>query len=61
MTFVVANNHFQGKAAVNALQLVHLLTKSKVKVPEPLRSHYPQLDAIATEPAREPTLFPLRR
>ena len=59
VTFVVANNHFQGKAAVNALQLVHLLTKSKVKVPEPLRSHYPQLDAIATEPAKEPTLFPL--
>jgi uncharacterized protein YecE (DUF72 family) len=59
VTFVVANNHFQGKAAVNALQLVHLLTNHKVKVPETLRSHYPQLDAIAAEPAKEPTLFPL--
>ena len=59
VTFVIANNHFQGKAAVNALQLVNLLTKSKVKVPEPLRSHYPQLDAIASEPPKEPTLFPL--
>jgi uncharacterized protein YecE (DUF72 family) len=58
-TFVVANNHFQGKAAVNALQFVHLLTGKKVKVPDTLRSHYPQLDAIATEPAKEPTLFPL--
>jgi len=59
VTFVVANNHFQGKAAVNALQLVSLLTKSKVQVPDTLRSHYPQLDAIASEPAKEPTLFPL--
>jgi uncharacterized protein YecE (DUF72 family) len=59
VTFVVANNHFQGKAAVNALQLIHLLTNHKVKVPDTLRSHYPQLDAIASEPSKEPTLFPL--
>ncbi|HTU34721.1 MAG TPA: DUF72 domain-containing protein [Candidatus Acidoferrum sp.] len=58
-TFVVANNHFQGKAVVNALQFIHLLTGAKVDVPDTLRSHYPQLDAIASEPAREPTLFPL--
>ncbi|HTS13665.1 MAG TPA: DUF72 domain-containing protein [Candidatus Limnocylindrales bacterium] len=59
VTFVVANNHFQGKAAVNALQFIHLLTKEKVKVPDTLRTHYPQLDTIANEPAKEPTLFPL--
>jgi uncharacterized protein YecE (DUF72 family) len=59
VTFVVANNHFQGKAAVNALQLVNLLTESRVKVPDTLRIHYPQLEAIASEAAREPTLFPL--
>jgi uncharacterized protein YecE (DUF72 family) len=58
-TFVVTNNHFRGKAIVNALQLLHLLTGSKVNVPEPLRQHYPQLDAIASEPTSEPTLFPL--
>ncbi|HTV59155.1 MAG TPA: DUF72 domain-containing protein [Verrucomicrobiae bacterium] len=58
-TFVVTNNHYQGKAIVNALQLIHLLTKNKVKVPEPLRSHYPQLNSIASEPEKEPTLFPL--
>ena len=56
-TFVITNNHYQGKAIVNALQLIHLLTKSKVKVPEPLRHLYPQLEAIADEPSREPTLF----
>jgi hypothetical protein len=36
-----------------------LLTEKKVKIPEPLRSHYPQLEAIADGPAKEPTLFPL--
>jgi uncharacterized protein YecE (DUF72 family) len=59
MTFVVTNNHYQGKGIVNALQLVHLLTGNKVKVPEPLRHHYPQLESIASEPSKEPTLFPL--
>lgn len=58
-TFVVTNNHYQGKAVVNALQLIRVLKGEKVKVPEPLRQHYPQLDAIASEPAAEPTLFPL--
>jgi uncharacterized protein YecE (DUF72 family) len=58
-TFVVMNNHYQGKAIVNALQLVHLLTRAKVKVPEPLRYHYPELESIADEPSKEPTLFPI--
>ncbi len=58
-TFVVTNNHFQGKAVVNALQLVSILKGAKVKVPEPLRQHYPQLEAIADSPRAEPTLFPL--
>ncbi len=57
-TFVITNNHFQGKAVVNALQLIRLLTGEKVKVPEPLRHHYPELERIASEPAQEPTLFP---
>jgi uncharacterized protein YecE (DUF72 family) len=58
-TFVVTNNHFQGKAVVNALQLISILKGAKVKVPEPLRQHYPQLDDIANTPPAEPTLFPL--
>jgi uncharacterized protein YecE (DUF72 family) len=58
-TFVVTNNHFQAKGIVNALQLMNLLTDNKVKIPEPLRSHYPQLESIADAPAKEPTLFPL--
>ena len=56
-TFVVTNNHFQGKGIVNALQLIRLLTGAKVKVPEPLRRHYPELERIASEPPAEPLLF----
>jgi uncharacterized protein YecE (DUF72 family) len=58
-TFVVTNNHYEGKGVVNALQLIQMLSGEKVKVPEALRHHYPQLEKIADEPSREPTLFPL--
>ena len=58
-TFVITNNHYQGKAAVNALQLLSILKGTKVKVPEPLRQHYPQLEQIANEMPAEPTLFPM--
>ena len=57
--FVVTNNHFQGKAVVNALELLSILRDSKVKVPEPLRQHFPRLDMIATEMPAAPTLFPM--
>lgn len=58
-TFVITNNHYQGKGVVNALDLIHLLNNGKVKVPEPLRHHYAELEKIASEPALEPTLFPI--
>jgi len=32
-TFVITNNHFAGKGIVNALQLIHLLTKQTVDAP----------------------------
>jgi uncharacterized protein YecE (DUF72 family) len=50
VTFVVANNHFEGKAAVNALQLKAIIREGRVKAPEPLVRHYPQLERY-TEPA----------
>jgi uncharacterized protein YecE (DUF72 family) len=53
------NNHFQGKAVVNALQLISILKGSRVKVPEPLRRHYPELEEIANQRQAAPTLFPL--
>ncbi|HEV3483300.1 MAG TPA: DUF72 domain-containing protein, partial [Candidatus Acidoferrales bacterium] len=57
-TFVITNNHFEGKGVVNALQLINMLTHKKVKVPEPLRHHYLELEKIADEPPIESTLFP---
>jgi uncharacterized protein YecE (DUF72 family) len=58
VTFVVANNHFQGKAPANALELRSMLTGEKVKAPETLVKTYPRLEAIA-EVVAEPkaTLF----
>jgi len=47
VTFVVANNHFQGKAAVNGLQLKHMLTGRRVLAPQTLVEHYPELRAIS--------------
>lgn len=65
--FVITNNHYLGKAVVNALELISILKHTKVDVPPTLRKQYPQLESIATEsslgsPApepEEPTLFPL--
>jgi uncharacterized protein YecE (DUF72 family) len=57
-TFVITNNHFEGKAVVNAIQLIHLLTGAKVKVPDTLRQRHPELERIASEPPAEPLLFP---
>ena len=58
-TFVITNNHYQGKGVVNALQLISLLQETKVKIPEPLRQHYPQLEQIASQVPAAPMFFPL--
>jgi uncharacterized protein YecE (DUF72 family) len=55
--YVITNNHYQAKGVVNALQLISMLKESKVKVPEPLRAKYPELERLASEGPREPTLF----
>jgi len=55
--YVITNNHYQGKAVVNALELIAMLKGTKVKVPEPLLEKYPELQRIADEAAREPKLF----
>ena len=40
-TFVISNNHFESKAAVNSLQLKSMLTGNESTTPESLRSAYP--------------------
>ncbi|HEV2174742.1 MAG TPA: DUF72 domain-containing protein, partial [Nitrospira sp.] len=47
LTFVVANNHFEAKAGVNALQMKNMLTGKRVLAPETLIEHYPELKKIA--------------
>jgi uncharacterized protein YecE (DUF72 family) len=56
-TYVVANNHFQGKAVVNALQILSMLTEEKVEVPEDLMPFYPELLAIAQNTPAQRSLF----
>ena len=46
-TFVIANNHYQAKAPVNALELRHLLEGKKVRAPETLVRHYTELKPIS--------------
>jgi uncharacterized protein YecE (DUF72 family) len=47
-TYVVANNHNLGKAAVNALELISMIEARRVKAPPTLVSHYPELEQIAS-------------
>ena len=48
-TFVVANNHNLGKATVNALELMAMLERRKVKAPATLIEHYPELKKITAD------------
>ena len=45
-TYVVANNHNLGKAAVNALELISMIEARKVQAPPTLVSHYPELKQL---------------
>lgn len=47
VTFVVANNHFEGKAAANALQLKSMISGERVRAPESLIRKYPDLAEVA--------------
>ena len=46
--FVITNNHYQGKAVVNAFQLEYKLTGAKAEIPACLRKTYPQLASISS-------------
>lgn len=49
-TYAVANNHFKGQAAVNALELKNMLSGKPVKAPKPLIEHYSEQLTAITEP-----------
>lgn len=48
ITYVVANNHNLGKAAVNALELISMIEARKVKAPPTLVSQYPELAQLTS-------------
>jgi uncharacterized protein YecE (DUF72 family) len=47
-TYLVANNHNLGKAAVNALELISMIEARKVQAPPTLVSHYPELKQLVS-------------
>lgn len=53
VTYVVTNNHFEGKAAVNGLQLKHMITGHPVKVPPQLLKRYWELEPISEAPSEK--------
>ena len=51
-TYVITNNHFEGKAGVNALELKAMISGRKVKAPPTLIQKYPEMRKFA-EPLEE--------
>lgn len=57
-TYVIANNHFEGKAAANALELISMFLGKRVESPPPLREAYPELEPfVFTEVPTQQGLF----
>jgi uncharacterized protein YecE (DUF72 family) len=56
-TFVITNNHFGGKAVVNALEILAGLEGHKVEAPAEILAAFPRL-ASSIETVVEPGLFP---
>lgn len=61
-TYVITNNHFLGKAVVNALEIKSTIEERRVTAPIPLFEKYPRLADSATPEqtstnSGEPTLF----
>jgi uncharacterized protein YecE (DUF72 family) len=46
-TYVITNNHYQGRAGVNALELKSMLSGKRVKSPPDLLETYPELKKFA--------------
>lgn len=47
-TFVITNNHFEGKGVANAFEIEALLTGDLMPVPETLQARYPELATISS-------------
>jgi len=56
-TYVITNNHFRGKAVVNATEIKAALKEERVPAPEPLFKVYPRLSESAVPDEGENKLF----
>jgi uncharacterized protein YecE (DUF72 family) len=58
-TYVITNNHFRGKAVVNAIEIKAALSEERVPAPAPLFDEYERLEESATpgNTSEEPSLF----
>lgn len=60
--FVIANNHYRGKAVANALELKAVVEERLVEVPPDLLDAYPRLSAIAERASsKTPAAWPRQR
>jgi uncharacterized protein YecE (DUF72 family) len=57
-TFVIADNHFEGKAAVNAIELKAMIRGKRGTAPATLIENYPELRDVADAAQDEPSLTP---
>ncbi|MGH9655946.1 MAG: DUF72 domain-containing protein, partial [Bryobacteraceae bacterium] len=53
-TYVISNNHYLGKAAVNALELISILCGRPAKAPQILLESYAELKEFAISEPCEP-------
>lgn len=56
-TYVVTNNHYEGKSVANALQLIHLLIGEPIETPPSLLNFYPELVPISKNAPVQGSLF----
>ena len=56
-TYVITNNHYEGKAVANAIQLIHLLIGEPVETPPELLNFYPELVPISKNAPEQGNLF----
>jgi len=54
----ITNNHYQGQAVVNALQLKSWATRRRVPVPDPVRDTYPEMTGPIAAESDEPAPAP---
>jgi uncharacterized protein YecE (DUF72 family) len=55
--FVIANNHYQGKAVANALQVKSMLSGGAVEAPAGLEKRYPALERFVSKRVGQAELF----